>query len=156
MNLICSVQHIDGLSVTDSKETVASVLIEIPHGATRSHHFRQYQQLLQGDFPKDLIDFFHVNTDIAAPECAEEIAFAYTDRFPDRRVTIVRCHIPRTFIDCNRVIDAQQSAFQEGKVTPGIPSYVKEEIDQQFLRRQYQEYHKIVRRELEMVCSNGG
>ncbi len=155
-DMICSVKNIDGAAVSDQDDLIPSLLIEIPHGATKSMHFKRYQQALQGDFPSDLIDFFHVNTDVGAPECAEEIAVSYTCRFPKRRVQIIRCHVPRTFIDCNRVIDGDPAAFKEGKVTPGIPSYVRDTVDQAFLREQYQRYHQIVEPVFKRVCSAGG
>ena len=154
MRLIAAVQHIDGPLFRGSSQ--ASLLIEVPHGATLTEHFMNYRQVLKSSLPADLIDFFYVNTDVAAPECAEEIAKAYTQIYPDRRVTIVRCHIPRTFIDCNRRLDARQDDIAAGKVTTGLPSYITSEEDKIFLRRQYQRYHLTVQREITKVCARGG
>ena len=145
MDLICSWTDIAGAECSQQGvEIVPSLLIELPHGATNTAHFQRYRDFLLGSFPDQLEDFFHVNTDIGTPECAAEIAAAYVKIFPSRRVRIIRCHIPRTFIDCNRVIDAQPDAFQQGKVTPGIPSYVTNQQDQQWLQEQYYKYHSIV------------
>ncbi|MCC7110979.1 MAG: hypothetical protein IT382_16925, partial [Deltaproteobacteria bacterium] len=48
----------------------ADLLLEVPHGATRAHHFAALKGQLKGPFPDDLLDFFFVNTDVGAPEAA--------------------------------------------------------------------------------------
>ena len=51
-----------------------SLLIEIPHGATTAEHYLAARRRMRGDLPADLEQFFFVNTDAGAPECAERIA----------------------------------------------------------------------------------
>jgi hypothetical protein len=46
------------------------LLIEIPHGATRTADFQTLANQLRSPLPADLVDFFHVNTDTGAPELA--------------------------------------------------------------------------------------
>ena len=77
------------------------LLIELPHGSTTTNDFKWYQERLQGDYPPNIIDFFYVNTDVGSPEIAFEIAQQLKDNY---EVHILRSHIPRTFIDCNRVV----------------------------------------------------
>ena len=77
------------------------LLIELPHGSTTTNDFKWYQKRLQGDYPPNIIDFFYVNTDVGSPEIAFEIAQQLKDNY---EIHILRSHIPRTFIDCNRVV----------------------------------------------------
>src|SRR6478752_1623726 len=79
-----------------------SLLLEVPHGATRTADFERVRQRLKGALPPGLGDFFHVNTDVGAPELAEAIARRYVADHPERAALVLRCLVPRTFIDCNR------------------------------------------------------
>jgi hypothetical protein len=82
------------------------LLIEIPHGATRTSDFDAVAQAMTSPLPSQLSDFFHVNTDAGAPELAVALAHRLTQLDPTKSVAILRCRVPRTFIDCNRRIDA--------------------------------------------------
>ena len=50
------------------------LVIEIPHGATRTSDYARYADQLTSPLPKDLVDFFHVNTDAGAPELGIAVA----------------------------------------------------------------------------------
>ena len=52
----------------------ADLLVEIPHGATRTDDFRSLEKQLTSPLPDSLVDFFHVNTDAGAPELGEAAA----------------------------------------------------------------------------------
>src|SRR6266545_4002525 len=78
------------------------LVIEIPHGATRTEDFARLAARLASPLPRDLVDFFHVNTDAGAPELGLAIAERLVAAEPARTVWLLRCRIPRTFIDCNR------------------------------------------------------
>jgi len=121
------------------------LLIEIPHGATRTADFTQLAALLDSPLPDNLVDFFHVNTDAGAPELAEAVTAAFVAAEPARAVAILRCRIPRTFIDCNRQIDARPEDFKAGKVTPGLMPWITAAADRALLRTRYELYVAAVR-----------
>jgi hypothetical protein len=121
------------------------LLIEIPHGATRTADFAALAALLVSPLPGDLVDFFHVNTDAGAPELGEAVARAFVAAEPARSVAILRCRIPRTFIDCNRQIDAAPEDFKAGKVTPGLMPWITAPDDRTLLRGRYERYVAAVR-----------
>ncbi|HEU5058663.1 MAG TPA: hypothetical protein VFU21_19150, partial [Kofleriaceae bacterium] len=89
--------------------------------------------------------FFHVNTDAGAPELGEAVARAFVAAEPARSVAILRCRIPRTFIDCNRQIDAAPEDFKAGKVTPGLMPWITAPEDRALLRGRYERYVAAVR-----------
>ena len=129
----------------------ADFLIELPHGATREAHFDALRTKLVGDYPENLKDFFFVNTDAGAPECGTEIARRLADG--GACVFVVRCLIPRTFIDCNRAIDG---TAPQGELTPGLPEYVGDEQDVQELVQLHGSYQKLARQAYELICASGG
>lgn len=128
------------------------LLIEVPHGANRAAHYHAVRRRLGGDLPDDLLDFFFVNTDVGAPECARAIAAAL--RAPAGAaaaaatpcsVVILRCLVPRTLIDCNRAIDAAPSDTDYAKtgVTKGLPDYVTDPADARLLTALHAAYHRV-------------
>ncbi|HEY4183357.1 MAG TPA: N-formylglutamate amidohydrolase [Kofleriaceae bacterium] len=123
----------------------ADLVIEIPHGATETVDFTRLQDRLTSPLPEALVDFFHVNTDAGAPELAEGIAARLVTEDPTRSVAILRCRIPRTFIDCNRRMDASPADFKAGKVTPGLMPWITTDEDRALLRGLYDGYHQAVR-----------
>jgi hypothetical protein len=136
----------------------ADLLLEIPHGATRAHHFTSLRAELMGPFPDNLIDFFFVNTDVGAPEGALALAHHVVAKDPTRTVTLLRCQIPRTFIDCNRVIDeaSRPTTSAAGGMTPGVVRYVTDEGDLKLLFARYSAYRSCVEAHIEDVCGRGG
>lgn len=112
------------------------LLIEVPHGATDTADFTDLAAQLQSPLPEGLVEFFHVNTDVGAPELAAAIARALAPR----TVEILRCRIPRTFIDCNRRVDASAADFKAGKVTPGLMPWIVTPEDRALLRGRYDAY----------------
>lgn len=136
-----------------------SLVIEIPHGATKARHFNALRAQLKGDFPADLIDFFFVNTDVGAPEVGAAVAAAYVKARPTTSVAILHCQIPRTFIDCNRIIDpkaAPQTSKEGEKITPGVVSYVKNDDDLQLLLGKYAAYRDVCVKAFDAVCTAKG
>src|SRR5512140_2195731 len=75
------------------------LVIEVPHGATTTADFTTLAAKLTSPLPDGLVDFFHVNTDAGAPELAQAIAERFVADEPARSVAVLRCRIPRTFID---------------------------------------------------------
>ncbi len=119
------------------------LVIEIPHGATLTADYASLAAQLASPLPDALVDFFHVNTDAGAPELG--LATAKLLAAAGKTVGIVRCRIPRTFIDCNRRIDAAPEDFKAGKVTPGLMPWITAAEDRTLLRAAYDAYITIVR-----------
>ena len=132
------------------------LLIEVPHGATRARHYQALRAKLRGALPDDLIAFFHVNTDSGAPEYARALAERLTAEEPRRSVLVLTSEIPRTFIDCNRVIDASPEEFKAGKVTPGLPPYIRDADDRKLLRDLYDAWVAQCEKAWRLVCGAGG
>jgi len=124
------------------------LVIEVPHGATETVDYTRLAAQLTSPLPANLVDFFHVNTDIGAPELAVSIARQLVIDEPTRVVAILRSRIPRTFIDCNRRIDAVPADFKAGKVTPGLMPWITTDGDRDLLRGVYDRYHRAVREAL--------
>jgi hypothetical protein len=121
------------------------LVIEIPHGATSTEDFTSLAAKLTSPLPDGLIDFFHVNTDAGAPELALAIAKRFVEVEATRSLLVLRCRIPRTFIDCNRRIDAAPEDFKAGKVTPGLMPWITTDADRELLRGLYDQYIGTVR-----------
>lgn len=121
------------------------LLIEIPHGATRTGDFTGLAAQLASPLPPSLIDFFYVNTDAGAPELGDVVARSFVAAAPARTAAILRCRVPRTFIDCNRRIDAAPDEFRAGKVTPGLMPWIVAPDDRELLRARYDAYVGAVR-----------
>lgn len=153
---VCDVSFVRG---TNSRPNAPpALLVEVPHGATRAAHFHALRDKLKGPFPDGLEDFFFVNTDVGAPEVAEALAARLVASRPETSALVVRCLVPRTFIDCNRVIDAatKPAASAAGEMTPGVASYVKDEGDLALLFARYSAYRDVAERAFELVCGAGG
>lgn len=135
---------------------VPDVLIEVPHGATRTTDFTSVEAALTSRLPEGLVDFFHVNTDSGAPELAVALAHRFVSLEPTRSVAILRCRVPRTFIDCNRRIDAKPDEFKAGKVTPGLMPWVTSDADRALLLSRYQAYVQAVDDAVAEVMPKGG
>ncbi len=131
------------------------LLFEVPHGATATADFTSLAARLTSPLPEGLVDFFHVNTDAGAPELALATARAVVAASPRRTAAVARCRIPRTFIDCNRRIDATAEELRAGKVTPGLMPWITEPADQALLRDAYEEYVAAVAALLTHVPDEG-
>jgi predicted N-formylglutamate amidohydrolase len=126
------------------------LVIEIPHGATRTEDYERYAARMTSPLPEGLVDFFHVNTDAGAPELAVETA-----RRLGRAVAIVRCRVPRTFVDCNRRLDASPEELKAGKVGPGLMPWVTTPEDSALLREAYDGYVRAVHAALARLAPGG-
>lgn len=131
------------------------LIVEVPHGATTTADFTSLAAQLESPLPASLIDFFYVNTDAGAPELALAVARRFTAAAPARTAAVLRCRVPRTFIDCNRRIDASPAEFREGKVTPGIPPWITAAADRALLRERYDAYVGAVRAAIDLRAPGG-
>ena len=138
-----------------ARDAALDLVIEIPHGATTTADFTALAAQLTSPLPDGLIDFFHVNTDAGAPELAIAIAAQLVAEVPGRSVAILRCRVPRTFIDCNRRIEASASEFKAGKVTPGLMPWITTPEDRALLRSAYDRYVAAVRDATAQLAADG-
>lgn len=140
------------------QDAVPDLLLEVPHGATRLCHFERTRDALRGDFPADLRDFFFVNTDVGAPEVAQRVAEHLVALLPRRSAVVVRALVPRTFVDCNRVIDATAvpHGSRPGEPTPGLHVYVTDPADRSLLLGRHAAYQRLATAAYDAVCGRGG
>lgn len=151
---VADLEIIDGDEADPAR--VPDLLVEIPHGATTASDYRRVRGLLRGPLPADLIHFFHVNTDEGAPELGRAIARAVVAARPHLRAKVVRCRIPRTFIDTNRKADTAGGNLREGGITPGLQPYVVDPTDQALLRDLHARYQALCDGLYAEVCGAGG
>lgn len=150
---ILDVLHVRGEAHPD--DTQPDLVIEVPHGATATADYERIAARLGSSLPDRLVDFFHVNTDAGAPELAEAVARELVALEPTRSVAILRCRIPRTFIDCNRRMDASPEDFKAGKVTPGLMPWIVTDEDRAMLRAAYDSYVAAVAGAIGELASDG-
>ena len=131
------------------------LVIEVPHGATATTDFTALAAQLTSPLPDDLVAFFHVNTDAGAPELAMAIARHFVSDEPARSVAVLRCRIPRTFIDCNRRIDAAADELVPGKLTPGLMPWITTAEDRARLRAAHDRYVGCVRDAIAGLAADG-
>ncbi|HXV78172.1 MAG TPA: hypothetical protein VD788_17815 [Candidatus Polarisedimenticolaceae bacterium] len=134
-----------------------TLLIELPHGATRGSDFDALAARLISMLPDRLREFFFVNTDVGCHEAARLIAARLVDHFRDGpavEVVIVRSLLPRTLVDCNRLLAA--SADDARRMTPAIPSYVDRREDRVMLADLYARYRRLVERAYEALDADRG
>jgi hypothetical protein len=137
-------------------EAAPDLLVVVPHGADERLHYDRLRDRLRGPLPADLHVFFHVNTDVAAWAYGRATAEAVIAAAPQRSVLLVRSLIPRTFVDCNRRADYSGGRLDQGALTPGIPSYVRDEVDRALLLELHQSYEDVAQRAFTLVCGAGG
>jgi hypothetical protein len=131
------------------------LLIEIPHGATETRDFDALAARLVSPLPEGLVDFFHVNTDTGAPELAIELAARFVRVHPDKSAVVMRCRIPRTFVDVNRRLDASAAEYKAGGVAPGLMPWVTDPSDLALCRSLYDTYTDTVRSARDRLAPDG-
>jgi hypothetical protein len=156
---IPDVCHVDHLARGDAPADAApDLLIELPHGATRTADFERVRRRLVSELPEDLSAFFYVNTDVGSYECALEVARSVLGDTQEPsvfgKVLILRSLIPRTFVDCNRAIEA--SAASRGPMTPAFPDYVSAPEDRELLGQRHAAYQGVAQQAYEWICGTGG
>lgn len=139
-------------------DAVPDLLIELPHGATRTADFDLVRRLLISEFPDQLSAYFYVNTDVGSYECAREIARSLVSPEAGGRalgkVLILRSLIPRTFVDCNRIV--APAAEGRTKMTPALPEYISAPEDREVLQRLHASYQDVAQRAYDRICGDGG
>lgn len=136
-------------------EAAPTFLIEVPHGADRRAHYDALRARLVGDLPKDLHVFFHVNTDVGAWDYGVAVAEELVRRRRDAVVLLVRCLIPRTFIDTNR-LEETTDGLGKGGMTAGLAPYVEDPSDIALLVELHRSYVALTTWAYDAVCGAGG
>ena len=134
-----------------AEDSAPWILFEVPHGATRADHYEALRGRLKSELPDDLEAFFHVNTDIGAPEVATATSRLLAEQGTAHAV-VLRCLVPRTFIDCNRALEHPGA----GAVTPGIPDYVTDSADREHLIGLHRAYTAAAEAAYRFVCGRHG
>lgn len=132
------------------------LLCEVPHAAWRRAHYDAVRDRLVGELPADLHAFFHVNTDVGAEALALAVAQALVEADPTRSAVVLACRVPRTFVDCNRVVDADTTDLAAAGLTAGLPVYVRHPADQALLMDLHRRYVAEAERLHARVCGGGG
>lgn len=158
LSSVPGVAHLERLEGAEARpDTPPSFLVEVPHGADRAVHYAACRSRLQGTFPADLEHFFFVNTDVAAWDLGLAAARAYLAARPDEAALLVRCLVPRTFIDTNRTLGGTGTAAPgKAAVTPGLAPYVDDPDDQALLRGMHAAYVALTDAAYEAVVGVGG
>ena len=128
----------------------AWLLVEVPHGATRRADYDAVASAMKSRLPAQLEHFFFVNTDIGAPEGAEWIGKTLSAQ--GFGVVVVRCLIPRTFIDTNRVVAPSNQGLVVDGLTPAIPGYLEDKGDAAMLIVMHSVYHRVVSQAYASLC----
>lgn len=138
-----------------AEDAPLDLLIEVPHGADERAHYDALRARLVSPMPERLHGFFHVNTDIGAWAYGRFVAARVIEQIPTARVLLVRCLLPRTFVDANREL-ATRDELAKGGLTGAMPPYVTDPADQALLHRLHGEYVALIDEAYEAVCGRGG
>ena len=150
---IADVARVDGADA--DPDAPPDLLVEVPHGACRRAHYDAVRDSLVGELPPDLHVFFHVNTDVGAWDYGLRVAERLVASRRSRRALVVRCLVPRTFIDTNRLEDAGDE-LGRGGMTPGLAPYVTHPDDVARLRAMHRAYVGLADAAYAAVCGTGG
>ena len=131
------------------------LLVEVPHGADERAHYDALSAQLHSPLPERLHGFFHVNTDIGAWAYGRLAAERVVGARPETTVLLVRCFVPRTFVDTNREL-ATADDLARGGLTAAMPPYVTDPRDHALLNRLHGDYVGVIEAAYEQTCGAGG
>ena len=142
------------VAFTPPRAGAPTLLVELPHGATRTADYMATRGRLAGALPPGLEAFFYVNTDIGTPECGARLGAALAAE--GFGVLTLRCLVPRTFIDCNRVAQGATSGALVDGLTPAVAAYIEDAGDRTLLEALHRQYHALTDRAYRQICGAGG
>jgi len=149
---VCDVHVVRGACA--NPDAIPDLLLETPHGATADADFHALRSRLVDRYDEDLLAFFRINTDAGSPELAERIAAQIVALEPERSVALVRCRVPRTFVDCNRILPpADEAQPDDSTLSPGLPPYVTDPSDRAMLTELHRSYLEVVTTAAAAVCA---
>lgn len=150
------VAHVEEVCGLRAAETAPfDLLVEVPHGADERAHYDALRARLVSPLPERLFAFFHANTDIGAWAYGRFVARHVVEAIPTSKVLLVRCLLPRTFVDANREL-ATADELAKGGLTGAMPPYVTDAADQRLLNELHQAYVSLIDEAYEAVCGRGG
>ena len=150
---VAFVERLDGPGA--DPDAPPALLVEVPHGADRRAHYDALRGRLRSLLPDDLHIFFHMNTDVGAWALGRRAAERVLAAHPSRSALLVRCLLPRTFVDTNRAAEAADE-LARGGLTAAIPPYVDDPADITLLSELHRAYEALTERAYAHVCSSGG
>ena len=160
---VCEVEVFDAAPAADgtpgrSNEGRPPVAIELPHAATREADFERLRARLDPSLPDDLRDFFFVNTDAGSYEYGRQVARTLANA--GHAAVLVRCLIPRTFVDCNRIVEGAGERGTAGSaahgITAAVPDYIRRPADLELLLSLHRAYQSVASAAIERACTGGG
>ena len=143
MHVPSSIPGVADVELVGADDRPAALLVEVPHGADRAD-YEALRARLSGPLPADLHEFFSVNTDVGAWDVGRRVAERVVAADPDRAAIVVRCRIPRTFIDTNRIEDAKEGDLASGGMTASVPAYLRDDGDRALLLDLHRRYVALV------------
>lgn len=153
---IDSVAHVETLNGPDADPSAPyDLLIEVPHGADERAHYDALASRMKSALPADLQVFFHVNTDIGAWDYGRRAAELVLASHSTARALLVRCLVPRTFVDTNRELVARDD-LARGGLTGAMPPYITDPSDHALLNAMHTEYVNLIDAAYEAVCGGHG
>jgi len=156
LSSIESVAYVEVLNGDESDRAAPfDLLIEVPHGADERAHYDALFARMKSVLPADLQVFFHVNTDIGAWDYGRRVAELVLAARPNARALLVRCLVPRTFVDTNRELVAQD-LLATGGLTGATPPYILDTGDHALLNAMHTEYVTLIDAAYASVCSGTG
>lgn len=151
---VAHVERLDGARA--ARDAPPALLVEVPHGADRRAHYDALRARMVGTLPEDLHVFFHVNTDVGAWDYGRRVAERVVAARPEMSALLVRCLVPRTFVDTNRFEDVTGDDLGKGGMTAGVAPYVRDARDVALLLELHRAYVALCARAYELVCGAGG
>ncbi|MDA8019348.1 MAG: N-formylglutamate amidohydrolase [Thermoanaerobaculia bacterium] len=148
------VHDLQVVEVEDHGPARPQLLVEIPHAADSMAHFQTVRSHLRSRLPDRLEEFFFVNTDVGTTAVARAVAERLAERGLGTR--IVRCLVPRTFVDCNRDLSVGPDVRTDDGLTPAIPGYVQAPEDRAWLGDLHRRYHRVASSAYEEIVGRGG
>ena len=145
---------VEDIQPGDGPDERPQLLIEVPHAADILQQFDVVRSRLRSDLPDRLEEFFFVNTDVGTTAVARAVAALLAERGVATR--IVRCLVPRTFVDCNRDLSVGPEVRTDDGLTPAIPGYVNDVADRAWLGTLHQRYHEVVAAAYAEIVGQGG
>lgn len=137
-------------------DVLPSLLVEAPHGATTPEDYEALRARLVSALPQDLHEFFYVNTDVGSWEYGRRVAALALAAAPERAALVIRCRIPRTFVDVNRDLGAVGGDLARGQLTAAIPPFITADADLALLGELHAAYAALVERAYAAICGAGG
>jgi hypothetical protein len=156
LSSIESVAHVEVMNGADADTNAPfDLLIEVPHGADERTHYDALFARMKSALPKDLQVFFHVNTDIGAWDYGRKVAELVLAAAPRTRALLIRCLVPRTFVDTNRTLVARDD-LAKGGLTGATPPYITDPADHALLNTLHTEYVNLIDAAYASICGAGG